>query len=126
MRHRTRTKATHLMTVTRRQETAETDEYGQPIQTGDDYETVVEDERVDFAPSGTSFDRTATGEMVNSSPQVKGRDMLAYDIQAGDTVSLTPLDDPGVERDGLEVVSVKPQYGRWKKPAFTVLELEVA
>ena len=122
MSHRSRSRSTHYLTATRRTESNETDEYGQPLPGTD--ETVIQDEPVQYRPNGTSFVRAESGERVERNPTVKGRGTLAFELQEGDSITLTPLEDSGSEISGLEVVGIDPQYGRRKHPDHTIVELE--
>jgi hypothetical protein len=120
-RHRTRQKATHELTAERDVATGE-DEYGSP--TYGDTETVLTDERVELDTGGTSFVRESTGERVQRAPTVAGRGELAALLEEGDTVTLTPLADGGVELSDLEVRSIDVEYGRRARVGETTVELE--
>lgn len=115
-----RTHPTHELTA-EREEQVDTDEYGSPI-----YETVtvVENEPVRYRERGTSLTRTETGERIERTPRITGHPGLVSDLEEGDTLTLSPIDEDQRTLEGLEVRSLDAKYGRGATPRLTLIELE--
>jgi len=110
---------THTLTATRKEQVGE-GAHGDPVH-GD--ATVLEDEPVRYRPGGTEYVRSETGERVERAPSVKGRAVLADQLQEGDAVTLRPLSG-GTPIEGLEVAGIDETYGRTARSAETIVELE--